>query len=183
MGFLRSKLFRWPTLLIVSLVHLVSGVLMVIDPASRFTTPLYPLSTLEPAVGGLILILIAQLGFYAITRDTPNRKTLAALIPQQAMLVLSSTAVVYSIWISRFLDGVARGRAFLTNDHITVLCLTAVHTVVLIQMHIGHVATKNATNRAIAEANESAHEDVHPTIVEAPVTVVPPKGGNATTDL
>lgn len=136
-------MLRWPTLLIASCLHFVWGVLLVLDPAAERITVLTPLADLYSPVVGLALLAFAMLGFWSITRPVPSWHTLAALMPQQTVLIMSSSAALYYAVVGHYGDGVIRPHAFILADQVAMVLLTVAHSIVLVVMHVGYVGRRH----------------------------------------
>jgi hypothetical protein len=179
---LSKGIFRWPTLLLVSSLHLIWGILLVLDPRSIRITGLAALSALPGTAPGaaptthfvgLVLILASYFGFWAITRAIPSRKTLIALLPQQCFLILSATAALYSTVVGHYGDGVLRPHAFIGADQAVIVLIALAHVLVLVMMHLNYVFVHAETEMHDAEPEDAP-------VIEAPVTVVPPHSPDAT---
>lgn len=62
-------------------------------------------------------------------------RTLAALLPQQALLTLSAYAAVSAITAAHYGDGLMRPRVFILADQAPAMIALVLHTAALIEMH------------------------------------------------
>lgn len=131
------RILSWGVLAGGSFLHLVWGAALLLSPDARFATPLFWSARADANIVGLLFLAVGLAGLWAITRTAASWKTLFALLPQQVTLVLSATAIAYSVALGRFLDGVERARGFLLADHLALVIFTVLHIVTLVLMHTG----------------------------------------------
>ena len=83
-----------------------------------------------------VLLATASLSFLSFQFER-KLHTVLALIPQQFILLLSTGAIMRSIYLGQFADGTVRTPAFLLADQAPVLLLMVFHTwaVILILLH------------------------------------------------
>lgn len=71
----------------------------------------------------------------AVTRHQPSWQTLAALLPQQAILTVSAYAAVAAVAAAHYGDGVIRPREFILADRAPVILVFALHTAAVVETH------------------------------------------------
>jgi hypothetical protein len=82
-----------------------------------------------------VLLTASLLAAWAVTRHRHSWQTLAALLPQQAILTLSAYAAVAAVVVAHYGDGVIRPRAFILADQAPVMLAFALHTAAVVEMH------------------------------------------------
>jgi len=75
------------------------------------------------------------LAAWAITRHQPSWQTLAALLPQQAILTASAYAAAAAVITAQYGDGVLRPRPFILADQAPAILTFALHTAAVVEMH------------------------------------------------
>lgn len=84
---------------------------------------------------GRALLTASVLAAWAITRRQPSWQTLAALLPQQAILTASAYAAAAAVVAAHYGDGVIRPRPFILADQAPVILIFALHTAAVVEMH------------------------------------------------
>jgi hypothetical protein len=81
------------------------------------------------------LLTASVLAAWAVTRRQPSWQTLAALLPQQAILTVSAYAALAAVAAAHYGDGVIRPREFILADQAPVILVFALHTAAVVEMH------------------------------------------------
>jgi hypothetical protein len=81
------------------------------------------------------LLTASVLAAWAVTRHQPSWQTLAALLPQQAILTVSAYAAVAAVAAAHYGDGVIRPREFILADQKPVILVFVLHTAAVVEMH------------------------------------------------
>ena len=81
------------------------------------------------------LFSASGLAIWALTRHEPSLKSLAALLPQQALLTLSAYAAVAAVFVAHYGDGLVRPRLFILADQAPAIIAFVLHTAAVIEMH------------------------------------------------
>ena len=81
------------------------------------------------------LLAASVLAAWAVTRHQPSWQTLAALLPQQAILTVSAYAALAAVAAAHYGDGVIRPRAFILADQAPVILVFVLHTAAVVEMH------------------------------------------------
>jgi hypothetical protein len=89
-----------------------------------------------------ILLTASVLAAWAITRHQPSWQTLAALLPQQAILTVSAYAAAAAVVTAHYADGVIRPRPFILADQAPVILTFALHTAAVVEMHARQTAAE-----------------------------------------
>lgn len=134
---MRDRLLRWPTLLLATVLHYIWGFTLLVDPRVVRVTDLIPVDAagLNPRMVGGCLLVVAHIGAWALTRPSLSWKTLAALMPQQFVLFMSSSAATYYTVVGHYGDGVPRPHGFIFADQVLIILVTLLHTYVLAEAH------------------------------------------------
>jgi hypothetical protein len=130
----RSYLWR-PILWMAVVLHLTYGIALILDAGVARITALA--AVVPHAIQGVAigLILVAELGAWALTRRAPSMHTLAALLPQQGVLTFSAVSALYYVAVGHYGDGVPRSHLFILADQAPVILLALLHPWGLLRMH------------------------------------------------
>lgn len=111
----------------VSMVHLMWGVIILTYGHIPQSTTLAPLSKLFVfPYGATTLIVSSLLAMYSLR--VKNRFASLLIIPQQFLLILSTVGVITAIVTSSFADGVVRDWQFIFVDQVVWIVLMAFYT-------------------------------------------------------
>lgn len=116
-------------------LHTVWGCLLLLSPAVYGPTALHVFLGLPRGLMAGALFSASGLAVWALSRAQPSLKSLAALLPQQALLTLSAYATVAAVFAARFGDGLTRPRLFILADQAPAVIAFVLHTAALIDMH------------------------------------------------
>lgn len=113
------------------LLHLSWAGILLFDESATNATALnalhryISLPKLPPIIAGAALCAVAAMLW-------PSRWTLALLVPQQILLMMSAAGCAEAIWLSQFADGVVRARGFIAADQIYSIIVAIGHTLAII---------------------------------------------------
>lgn len=116
-------------------LHTVWGCFLLLSPAVYGPTALHVFHDLPRGLMAGALFSASGLAVWALTRRQPSLKSLAALLPQQALLTLSAYAAVAAVLVARYGDGLARPRLFILADQAPAIIAFVLHTAAVIEMH------------------------------------------------
>ena len=116
-------------------LHMLWGSLLLVSPSGYGVTALHVFQNLPRDLMAGILFAASGLAVWAVMRSRPSLKTLAALLPQQALLTLSAYAAVAAIVAAHYGDGVMRPRIFILADQAPAIIAFALHTMAVIETH------------------------------------------------
>jgi hypothetical protein len=113
-------------------LHCLWAVLLLSDHAATGATPVHVYHAVPRWL--LVAILLAASGFagYGVTRRRPTRPALVALLPQQALLVISAAGAVTAVVAAHYGDGVTRARSFILADQAPVILAMLLHTAAML---------------------------------------------------
>ncbi|TAL08207.1 MAG: hypothetical protein EPO02_13550 [Nitrospirae bacterium] len=119
-----------------STLHLFWAGLLIFDTAPERVTGLNLLHQVFPNRQLLIIVLISFsiLAIRAVYRPD-GVKSLMMILPQQFLLVIAAIAVIQTIALGHFADGVMRPRTFLAADKASVVLIALFHSFVLLNFH------------------------------------------------
>jgi len=117
------------------LLHTLWACLLLASQRPYGATALHVYSPLPRLLMAGALLTASVLAAWAITRDQPSWQTLAALLPQQAILTVSAYAAVAAVVTAHYADGVIRPRPFILADQAPVILVFALHTAAVVEMH------------------------------------------------
>ena len=117
------------------LLHTLWACLLLGSQRPYGATALHVYSPLPRLLMAGALLTASVLAAWAITRDQPSWQTLAALLPQQAILTVSAYAAVAAVVTAHYADGVIRPRPFILADQAPVILVFALHTAAVVEMH------------------------------------------------
>lgn len=112
----------------VILQALWGAALLVSDHALR-PTPLGPVTYAMPhRLAGLIFLATSVLAAVALRRAWPPARDMLALMPQQALLVLSAVGSAHAILVGHYADGVPRPHLFILIDQSPAVLMAGWHS-------------------------------------------------------
>ena len=116
-------------------LHTLWACLLLASRNAYGATALHVYSPLpRPLMAGALLTAYV-LAAWAITRRQSSWRTLAALLPQQAILTVSAYAAAAAVVAAHYGDGVIRPRPFILADQAPVILVFALHTAAVVEMH------------------------------------------------
>lgn len=117
------------------LLHTLWACLLLASQHPYGATALHVYRSIPRSLTVVALLTASALAAWAITRDQPSWKTLAALLPQQAILTISAYAAVAAVVVAHYGDGVIRPRMFILADQAPVVLVFMLHTAAVIEIH------------------------------------------------
>jgi hypothetical protein len=117
------------------LLHALWAFLLLASQNPYGATALHVYRSVPHALMVGALLAASVLAAWAVTRDRPSWQTLAALLPQQAILTVSAYAAVAAVVVAHYGDGVIRPRLFILADQAPVILVFVLHTAAVIEMH------------------------------------------------
>jgi hypothetical protein len=117
------------------LLHTLWACLLLMSQEPYGATALHVYSPLPRPLMAGALLTASVLAAWAVTRRQPSWQTLAALLPQQAILTVSAYAAVAAVVAAHYGDGVIRPRPFILADQAPVILVFALHTAAVVEMH------------------------------------------------
>ena len=117
------------------LLHTLWACLLLASKKPYGATPLHVYSPVPRLLMAAALLTASVLAAWAVTRHQPSWQTLAALLPQQAILTVSAYAAVVAVVVAHYGDGVIRPREFILADQAPVMLAFALHTAAVVEMH------------------------------------------------
>lgn len=96
-----------------------------------------PLHTLGDLVGNrfvvvFLLLTASALAAWSLLSNAAPRLGIAALIPQQILMLISGGGAIKSVVESAYADGVIRPQAFIGADQLLVILVAVIHTLALL---------------------------------------------------
>jgi hypothetical protein len=132
-----------PILWMATLLHLITGIMLTIDPRVGFVTGLRIFvgdgKGTQPALAGLLFVCAGLLGVAALWRDFragPNAWTFWAFLPQQMLLFVIAGNAVFAIIQGHYSSGTVLPRSFIFVDQLSKLLLTLLHPLGILSMHL-----------------------------------------------
>jgi len=117
------------------LLHTLWACLLLVCQNPYGATALHVYSPLPRQLMAGGLLTASVLAAWAITRRRPSWQTLAALLPQQAILTASAYAAAAAVVTAHYGDGVIRPRSFILADQAPVILIFVLHTASVVEMH------------------------------------------------
>ena len=117
------------------LLHTLWACLLLASQKPYGATALHAYRLVPRPLMAAILLAASALAAWAITRRQPSWQTLAALLPQQAILTVSAYAAAAAVVAAHYGDGVIRPRSFILADQAPVILIFALHTAAVVDMH------------------------------------------------
>src|SRR5262249_35850995 len=117
----------------------------------------------RPVPRGLMagaLLTASVLAAWAVTRQRPSWQTLAALLPQQAVLTVSPYDALAADGEAHYGDGVIRPRSFILADQAPVILVFVLHTAAVVEMHARQTTAQ--VLQATLTAMDAEPERLHP---------------------
>jgi hypothetical protein len=117
------------------LLHTLWACLLLASPETYGATALHVYRSVPRQLMAGALLIASVLATWAITRQRPSWQTLAALLPQQAILTISAYAAIAAVVVSHYGDGVIRPRPFILADQAPAILAFVLHTAAVVEMH------------------------------------------------
>lgn len=117
------------------LLHTLWACLLLASQKTYGATALHAYSPVPRLLMAGVLLTASVLAVWAITRRQPSWQTLAALLPQQAILTVSAYAAVAAVVAAHYGDGVIRPRSFILADQAPAILAFALHTAAVVEIH------------------------------------------------
>jgi len=117
------------------LLHTLWACLLLASNKPYGATPLHVYSSVPRLVMAGALLIASALAAWAVTRRQPSWQTLAALLPQQAILTVSAVGAAAAVAAAHYGDGVIRPREFILADQAPVILAFVLHTAAVVEMH------------------------------------------------
>src|SRR5215813_2474946 len=117
------------------LLHTLWASLLLASQQPYGATALHVYSALPRLLMAGVLLTASVLAAWAITRRQPSWQTLAALLPQQAILTVSAYAAAAAVVTAHYGDGVIRPRPFILADQAPAILAFVLHTAAVVEMH------------------------------------------------
>jgi hypothetical protein len=133
-GFAGMRTLPWIVWYAV-LLHTLWACLLLTGSKPYGATPLHVYSSLPRLLMAGALLAASVLAAWAVTRHQRSWQTLAALLPQQAILTVSAYAAFAAVVVAHYGDGVIRPREFILADQAPVILAFALHTAAVVEMH------------------------------------------------
>jgi hypothetical protein len=123
-----------------TLLHATTGVMLVLDPRVAQVTGLKLLTQLMGSPGaGLLFIGTAIAATWSLIHEYekgPDVATFWALIPQQALLMVTAAGVIYQVTLGHYASGTVLPATFIFTDQLSKVLLAAMHPFGLMRMHL-----------------------------------------------
>jgi len=117
------------------LLHALWACLLLASQKTYGATALHAYRPVPRALMAGALLTASALAAWAITRQRPSWQTLAALLPQQAILTVSAYAAAAAVVTAHYGDGVIRPRSFILADQAPAILAFVLHTAAVVEMH------------------------------------------------
>jgi hypothetical protein len=137
------------------LLHALWGVLLLTSPAPYGATAIHVYNSVPRFALAALLFLASGLATWAITRPQPSWRTLAALLPQQALLTISAYAALLAVIGAHYGDGVIRPRLFILADQAPIILTMLLHTAAVVELHARRSA-EDVLRTAFGAMNDEA---------------------------
>ena len=116
-------------------LHTLWACLLLASQETYGATALHVYRPVPRALMAGALLTASALAGWAVTRQRPSWQTLAALLPQQAILTVSAYAAAAAVVVSHYGDGVIRPRPFILADQAPAILAFVLHTAAVVEMH------------------------------------------------
>jgi len=117
------------------LLHTLWACLLLASQKTYGATALHVYRPVPRTLMAAALLTASVLAAWAVTRQRPSWQTLAALLPQQAILTVSAYAAAAAVVVSHYGDGVIRPRPFILADQAPAILAFVLHTAAVVEMH------------------------------------------------
>jgi hypothetical protein len=117
------------------LLHVVWACLLLVSPSPYGATALHIYHGLPRNLMAAVLLLSSGLAAWAVTRRQSSLRSLAALLPQQALLTLSAYAATAAVAAGHYGDGLPRPRLFILADQAPAILSLILHTIAVVDIH------------------------------------------------
>ena len=134
---MRIHNIKYPIIILYCIfLHILWGVLLVVDYTSGNITTLYDLTHLFGHALPYILIGVASLAAYPLFFSMGLVWSIIMIIPQQLILMISAMTAINAMICGCFADGVIRSHLFLVSDQGTFVLAAIFHTLALIGSYV-----------------------------------------------
>ena len=116
-------------------LHTLWACLLLASPQTYGATALHVYRPVPRLLMAGALLTASALAAWSVTRRRPSWQTLAALLPQQAILTVSAYAAAAAVVVSHYGDGVIRSRPFILADQAPAILAFVLHTAAVVDMH------------------------------------------------
>lgn len=133
-----SALAGQPILWLVGIMHLVTGIALVLDSRVAQVTGLQFVAGRSSDLAGLGLIGIGLLSMWAVMRANrvgPGPETFWALVAAQSLLFLIAGGVIAAVAQGNYASGTVLPRSFIFTDQISKLLLMLFHPLAVYKLH------------------------------------------------
>ncbi len=137
------------------LLHTLWGVLLLASPSPYGATAMHVYDAVPRYALAAVLFLASGLATWAIVWPQPSWRSLAALLPQQALLTISAYAALLAVVEAHYGDGVIRPRLFILADQAPVILTMVLHTAAVVEMHARRPA-EDVLRSAFGAMNDEA---------------------------
>jgi hypothetical protein len=117
------------------LLHTLWACLLLASNKPYGATPLHVYRSVPRLLMAGVLLTASVLAAWAVIRHQRSWQTLAALLPQQAILTVSAAGAVAAVVVAHYGDGVIRPREFILADQAPVMLAFLLHTAAVVEMH------------------------------------------------
>jgi len=133
-GFTRILTHPWIVWYAIGL-HTLWACLLLASQQTYGATALHVYRPVPRLLMAGVLLIASVLAAWAVTRQRPSWQTLAALLPQQAILTVSAYAAAAAVVAAHYGDGVIRPRSFILADQAPAILAFVLHTAAVVEMH------------------------------------------------
>ncbi len=155
------------------LLHALWGVLLLAGPSPYGATAVHVYSGVPRFALAAFLFLASGLAAWSITWPRPSWPSLAALLPQQALLTVSAYSALLAVIEAHYADGVIRPRLFILADQAPVILTMMLHTAAVVELHARRPA-EDVLRSAFGAMNDEA-ERLRTALVEKAATLRRPE--------
>lgn len=112
--------------------HLISGVTILTWPEAQASTAIAGMMNIFPSTQVVATLFLATAMIAVIGMKLPFPLNVVCLLPQQALLLISASAIITSVIVGHFADGVIRPRGFIFADHFNIILMAFFHALVIV---------------------------------------------------
>jgi hypothetical protein len=137
------------------LLHVLWGILLLASSSPYGATAMHVYDMMPRFALAALLFSASGLAAWAITWARPSWQSLAALLPQQALLTISAYAALLAVIQAHYGDGVIRPRLFILADQAPVILTMVLHTAAVVELHARR-PTEDVLRSAFGAMNDEA---------------------------
>lgn len=133
-----SALAGQPVLWLVGILHLITGIALVLDSRVALVTGLRFIAGHSSDLAGLGFIGTGLLSLWAVTRAKrvgPGPETFWALVVAQSLLFLVAGGVIAAVVQGSYASGTVLPRSFIFTDQLSKLLLMVFHPLAVYKLH------------------------------------------------